>query len=57
MLWPAKPINAGRSVSDEITITATTIAAPMPIKVIIGIPATARPQIAITTVPPAITTA
>ena len=38
-------------------MTATTMAAPIPIIVTIGIPATASPQIAMTTVPPANTTA
>ncbi len=57
MLWPAKPMSAGSSVSEAITMIATTIAAPKPMNVTNGMPATASPRIAMTTVPPAMTTA
>ncbi len=57
MLWPANPMSAGSSVMAAITITMTTMAAPKPMNVMSGMPATARPQMAITTVPPAMTTA
>ena len=49
--------SAALELEQHVTITATTIAAPIPMNVIIGMPATARPQIAITTVPPAMSTA
>ena len=49
-------MSAGSSVSAATTMIATTIAAPTPMYVTNGMPATARPRIAMTTVPPAITT-
>ena len=57
MCSPAKPSNAGSSVNDTATMTATVRADINPIRVTIGMPAMASPQIAITTVMPAKSTA
>ena len=54
---PASPSNAGSNVIAAITETATTTADAKPMVVTVGMPATTRPQIAITTVVPANTTA
>ena len=53
ILCPAKPSSAGSSVSATATITATVSPAVSPMTVTSGMPAIARPQIAITTVMPA----
>ena len=54
---PARPSSAGSSVIAATTETATTTADEKPIAVTVGMPATTRPQIAMTTVVPANTTA
>ncbi len=56
-LCPAKPSRAGRRVSETTTITATVSEQAIAIAVTIGIPAIARPRIAIITVIPANSTA
>jgi hypothetical protein len=50
-------MSAGSNVTAATTITATVIAAPTPMNVTSGMPAIARPRIAITTVVPATITA
>ena len=54
---PARPRNAGSSVTDATTMMRTMAAVAMPAAVMNGMPATARPRIAMTTVPPAKITA
>jgi hypothetical protein len=57
MRWPAKPISAGRRVSDPAAMIATVMAHIRPMLVTSGMPAMARPMMAITTVMPAKSTA
>ena len=57
MRCPANPSRAGNSVSEMATITATVRAAIRPMTVTAGMPAMARPQMAMTTVAPANSTA
>ncbi len=54
---PAKPSSAGSSVSASATMTSTVSPDISPIVVTIGMPAIAKPQMAITTVMPAKVTA
>ena len=54
---PASPRNAGSKVTEAATMIRTTTEMATPTAVMNGMPATARPRIAITTVPPAKITA
>ena len=57
-MWqPTTPSSAGTSVTAAAIMTSTTIADVKPSQVTYGIPASARPQMAITTVLPANSTA